>query len=69
MKSLTKYIKINTKHRIEFVNLTEDVARIVKESRVKEGLCLVNSMHITSSVFINDVRNKVQTAPFRALYF
>ncbi|MEM4230615.1 MAG: secondary thiamine-phosphate synthase enzyme YjbQ [Candidatus Pacearchaeota archaeon] len=54
MKSFTRYIEINTKNRIEFVNITLDVEKIVKESGIKEGFCLVNPMHITSSVFIND---------------
>ena len=40
--------------RVGFVNLTPEVERAVRESGVREGLCLVNSMHITSSVFIND---------------
>nr|NIQ04203.1 YjbQ family protein [Candidatus Korarchaeota archaeon] len=54
MKSLTEYLKFNTKRRRAFVNITPDVARLVKKSKVKEGLCLVNAMHITASVFIND---------------
>ncbi|BCX14641.1 MAG: hypothetical protein KatS3mg088_324 [Patescibacteria group bacterium] len=54
MKSLTKYLVFNTREKIEFVNITSDVEKVVIESKVKEGLCLVNSMHITSSVFIND---------------
>ena len=54
MKSLTKHIVMNTKEEIEFVNITREVEKLVKESNVKEGLCLVNSMHITASVFIND---------------
>ncbi|MCD6228817.1 MAG: YjbQ family protein, partial [Candidatus Omnitrophica bacterium] len=37
-----------------FINITEIIEKIVEKSKVKEGLCLVNSMHITSSVFIND---------------
>ncbi|MFH1572500.1 MAG: secondary thiamine-phosphate synthase enzyme YjbQ, partial [Acidobacteriota bacterium] len=40
--------------RAGFVNITDSVAGAVKESGIREGLCLVNSMHITSSVFIND---------------
>ncbi len=54
MKSKTFYLKIRTKNKIEFLNITEEVKRRVSESGIKEGLCLVNSMHITSSVFIND---------------
>jgi len=54
MKSHTEYLEINTRNRYEFVNITGDVATAIRKSGVKEGLCLVNSMHITSSVFIND---------------
>ncbi|MFH1873942.1 MAG: secondary thiamine-phosphate synthase enzyme YjbQ [Pseudomonadota bacterium] len=54
MKSYTEYISLNTKNRYEIVNITPEVERAVKKSLVKEGLCLVNAMHITSSVFIND---------------
>ncbi len=50
----TKYLVLNTKKRKEIINITDKVMDAVKESEVKEGLCLVNSMHITSSVFIND---------------
>jgi len=54
MKSYTHYIKINTKGKKEIINITNEVENAIEESDVKEGLCLVNSMHITSSVFIND---------------
>ena len=54
MKSLTEYLTFHTKSRREFVNITKDVKKSVKKSGVKEGLCLVNAMHITASVFIND---------------
>ncbi len=54
MKSYTEYLSLNTKDRYEIVNLTSEVERALKKSGIKEGLCLVNAMHITSSVFIND---------------
>jgi len=54
MKSKTEYITINTKELIEIVNITREVEDVVKKSGIKEGLCLVNPMHITASVFIND---------------
>jgi secondary thiamine-phosphate synthase enzyme len=54
MKSLTEYLTFKTKSRRAFVNITPDVEKLVSESGVKEGLCLVNAMHITASVFIND---------------
>lgn len=54
MKTHTSYIKINTKKEKEIINITSEVQKAITDSGVKEGLCLVNSMHITSSVFIND---------------
>jgi secondary thiamine-phosphate synthase enzyme len=54
MKSHTHYLWFNTEDRQAFLNITEQVESAVQESKVKEGLCLVNAMHITSSVFIND---------------
>jgi len=54
MKSQTEYLTFNVPERMDFVNITRDVSKVVKESGVKEGLCLVNAMHITASVFIND---------------
>lgn len=54
MKSYTQYLVFNTKSRREFINITSQVEEVLKKSGVKEGLCLVNAMHITSSVFIND---------------
>jgi len=54
MKSHTEYLNFNTKNRYEIVNITPQVAQAVRKSGIKEGMCLVNSMHITSSVFIND---------------
>jgi secondary thiamine-phosphate synthase enzyme len=54
MKSLTEYLTFNTKTRRAFVNITPDVEKLVKKSKINDGLCLVNAMHITASVFIND---------------
>ena len=54
MKSHRVELTLRVPSRTGFINLTADVARAVRASGVKEGLCLVNSMHITSSVFIND---------------
>ncbi|RKY32178.1 MAG: YjbQ family protein [Candidatus Omnitrophota bacterium] len=54
MKSYTEYLNFNTGERTEFINITPKVKQAVEKSRVKEGLCLVNAMHITASVFIND---------------
>ncbi|MGC2575468.1 MAG: YjbQ family protein [Candidatus Nitrosopolaris sp.] len=54
MKSKTEYLTFNTKTKRAFVNITPDVRKIVQDSKIKEGLCLVNAMRITASVFIND---------------
>ena len=54
MKSKTAYLTFNTPTRRAFINITPQVAKIVAESGVSEGLCLVNAMHISASVFIND---------------
>ncbi len=54
MKSKTQYLYFNTKTRIAFVNITEQVQKLIEESKIKEGICLVNAMHITSSIFVND---------------
>ena len=54
MKALTEYLNFKTKTRRAFVNITPDVEKLIKKSGIKEGLCLVNAMHITASVFIND---------------
>jgi secondary thiamine-phosphate synthase enzyme len=54
MKSRTEYLTMSVPSRRGFVNLTPEVERIVRESGVQEGLVLVNAMHITASVFIND---------------
>jgi len=54
MKSYRKELWFNTKKRREFINITAQVERCLDESDVSEGFCLVNAMHITASVFIND---------------
>lgn len=54
MKSYRKELTINYPNRRGYVNITPEVEKALKESGIKEGLVLVNSMHITSSVFIND---------------
>ncbi len=54
MKSYRKELWFDVPRRRELINITEDVAKCLSESGVLEGLCLVNAMHITASVFIND---------------
>jgi len=54
MKSFRKELWFNTSSRREFINITPEVRNCLSESGIKEGLALVNAMHITASVFIND---------------
>lgn len=54
MKSFRKELKFRIPKRLAFVNITDEVRECLQESGIQEGLCLVNSMHISSSVFIND---------------
>ena len=54
MKSTTQYLTFNVSERMGFENITPRVESIVVRSGIREGLCLVNAMHITASVFIND---------------
>jgi secondary thiamine-phosphate synthase enzyme len=54
VRSFRKTLTLHTPTRVAFVNLTAEVEAAVKESGVREGLCLVNAMHITASVFVND---------------
>lgn len=54
MKSFTEYLWFNLHSRRGFVSITSQIESLVKKSGIQEGLCLVNAMHITSSVFIND---------------
>lgn len=54
MKSLTEHLWFETHKRFELLNITSHVNALLKKSTIQEGLCLVNAMHITASVFIND---------------
>jgi secondary thiamine-phosphate synthase enzyme len=54
MKSYTQHLWFNTKAKREFINITPLIEECLGKSGIKEGLCLVNAMHITASVFIND---------------
>jgi secondary thiamine-phosphate synthase enzyme len=57
MKSKTEYLTFHTSTRCAFINITPKIEKIVAEIGIKEGLCLVNAMHISASVFINDDEN------------
>ncbi|GBU22838.1 hypothetical protein R80B4_02750 [Fibrobacteres bacterium R8-0-B4] len=54
MKSYRKELTFNTPHRRDYINITPQVAEALRESGIREGMCLVNAMHITASVYIND---------------
>lgn len=60
MKSYREYLWFNTKNRQELINITGSIEEAVKKSKITEGLCLVNAMHITSSIFINDDEEGLQ---------
>ena len=53
----TDYLWFNTQHRQEFVRITDDIAKVVAKSGVKEGTVLVSAMHITAGVYVNDWEN------------
>jgi len=54
MKFKTEYLWFNTKKKRDFINITDEVERVVKESGIKEGMVLVSAMHITAGVYVND---------------
>jgi len=60
MKSYHKELWMQVPARMDFVNITTDVELALRESGIQEGLCLVNAMHITASVFINDDESGLQ---------
>ena len=57
MKTHTEYLMFNTKNKTEFLNITSEVETTVEKSGVKEGLVLVNPMHITSAIYVNDAES------------
>jgi secondary thiamine-phosphate synthase enzyme len=67
MKSYRKELWFNTKKRVEFINITNKVEDALLESTIKEGLCLINAMHITASVFINDNESGLHSDYYRWL--
>jgi len=54
MKSLREYLTFNIEPRRAYINITPEAEEVIRKSGIKEGLCLVNAMHITASVYIND---------------
>ena len=65
MLSHTKYLTMKVPNRMDFVNITGEVEKAVKESRVREGLCLVNAMHITASVLARSTSSFASCATSR----
>ena len=54
MKSYREELWFKTPHRRDYINITTEIENVLEKSKIKEGLCLVNAMHITASVYIND---------------
>ena len=59
MKAQTRYLWFNTRQRREYINITGDVAQVVQESGVQEGMALVSAMHITAGVYVNDAEGGI----------
>ena len=57
MKHLREELWFQTPHRRDYINITEEIEQLVRKSGINHGLCLVNAMHITASVYINDAEN------------
>ena len=57
MKALTEHLWFETEKRVQFINITDKVEELVARSGIREGLCLVNAMHITASVYVNDAES------------
>lgn len=54
MRSFTQYLWFDTKYKREYINITDDIEQLVKESGIVEGFCLVSAMHVTASIYVND---------------
>ncbi len=67
MKSKTEYLTLNTDRKIQIIRITDEVERIVRESGVKEGFVLVNPMHITAAVVVNDNESGIHSDYIRVL--
>jgi len=77
MKSQTEYLTFNTTQQREYINITDEVAGVVAQSGIAEGMVLVSAMHITAGVFVNDAESGLladidewveHLAPFRKDY-
>lgn len=61
MKAHTEYLVMNTRQRHELVNITEQIADIVRRAAIGEGMCLVSAMHITAGIWVNDEEDGLKT--------
>jgi len=77
MKSHTEYLWFNTKKHREYINITPEIERILRQSAIREGMILVSAMHITAAVYVNDAESGLiqdidqwleQLAPFNPDY-
>ena len=77
LKSKTEYLWFDTEKHRQYVNITDEVAQVVRDSAIQEGMVLVSAMHITAGVFVNDAESGLladiddwleQLAPFRDDY-
>ena len=59
MKFATEYLSFNTSRPREYLNITDEVARIVRDSGIQEGMVLVSAMHITAGVYVNDAESGI----------
>lgn len=57
MKSHTEYLYFETEKRQDFLNITQEIEKVIKNSKIKEGLVLINPMHITAAVYVNDAES------------
>lgn len=57
MKTHTEYLFFNTTNKTDFINITEQIEECIKKSKIKEGLVLINPMHITAAVYVNDAES------------
>jgi secondary thiamine-phosphate synthase enzyme len=61
MRAHTEYLVMNTRKRHELVNITEQIADIVRRAAIGEGMCLVSAMHITAGIWVNDEEDGLKT--------
>ncbi|MDH4180013.1 MAG: secondary thiamine-phosphate synthase enzyme YjbQ [Armatimonadota bacterium] len=59
MKFATEYLWFNTSHPRDYINVTEEIGRIVRQSGIQEGMVLVSAMHITAGVYVNDAESGI----------